>query len=223
MRKGNAKGGAEMTVRPGTHYEAMDVDTPPRPSASFPPSATQTADPFHFSDQANAFSAASAPPHPLAFDAGGFHPKEAFGLADEPAIQEISMTADDGPSEILDDSADKQGLEVMLREDEGESKSRKGSGQAKKRTSRRRKPTTDDEGTDASDADDSGSGPGFLDVLKAKKGRRAGDSQFSFQVHHHHAPQGGISPGVPGLDAATAVQPPPERWLRKSTPYVLLG
>jgi hypothetical protein len=119
--------------------------------------------------------------------------------------------------------ADKQGLEVILREDEGESKSRKGSGQAKKRASRRRRPTTDDEGTDASDADESGSGPGFLDILKAKKGRRAGDSQFSFQVHHHHAPQGGISPGVAGVDAATAVQPPPERWLRKSTPYVLLG
>ncbi|KAG0656101.1 hypothetical protein C6P46_000420 [Rhodotorula mucilaginosa] len=222
---GASKAAAEDLEPPKkrTHYEAMDVDTPPRPSASFPPSATQTADPFHFSDQANAFPAAPAPPHPLAFDAGGFHPKEAFGLADEPAIQEISMTADDGPSEVFEDSADKQGLEVILREDEGESKSRKGSGQAKKRASRRRRPTTDDEGTDASDADESGSGPGFLDILKAKKGRRAGDSQFSFQVHHHHAPQGGISPGVAGVDAATAVQPPPERWLRKSTPYVLLG
>ncbi|GAA5989662.1 hypothetical protein JCM10908_000579 [Rhodotorula pacifica] len=205
-----------------THYEAMDVDTPPRPSASFPPSAIATSDPFHFSDQSNAPPPAA--PHPLAFDAGGFHPKEAFGLADEPAIQEISMTADD-PNEILEDQQqDKENLAVMLREDEGHSKARKGSvaGEAKKRTSRRRKPTTDDEGSEASDADESKDGrAGFLDVLKKKTGRRAGDSQFSFQVHHHHAPQGGLVPGVSAPDTIAGARP--DRWLRRSTPYVLLG
>ncbi|BGP55424.1 hypothetical protein JCM8202v2_003027 [Rhodotorula sphaerocarpa] len=203
-----------------THYEAMDVDTPPRPT--FPPSATTTADPFHFSDSSNVPPPQASASHPLAFEAGDFHPKEAFGLADEPAIQEISMTADDA-SELLDSSHDKENLAVTLREDDGQgSKARRGNGEARKRSVRRRRVATDDEASDdASEGDGPARGSGFLDVLRGRAGPRSGDSQFSFQVHHHHAAQAGLSPGP--VDAAAMSGRPDEKWMRRSTPYVLLG
>lgn len=214
----------ELPSPAGTHYEAMDLDTPPpRPTASFPPAATATPGPFRFSASSN-IPVQSGDLYPPALNAGDFHPKEAFGLADEPAIQEISMTTDD-PGELLGPTQDdKENLALTLREDEGAPTQRGAAGgEARKRTSRRRTATTDEEETDASDADEAAKSTGFLDVLKGKTGRRSGDSQFSFQVHHHHAPGGGLQLSGPGSVASGQPQEPPEKWLRGSTPYVLLG
>ncbi|BGP32035.1 hypothetical protein JCM10296v2_003814 [Rhodotorula toruloides] len=202
-------------ARKRTHYEAMDVDTPPRPSTSFPPSATATAtsDPFHFRQPSSAPEPSTSTP-PLSFDASEFHPKEALGLAGEKEVQEVSMTAAD-ESEILDEEKgeEKEEKALMLRRGGNELSNRKrhASGSSRRRSAQR-SGETDDEGDDAHD------GAGFLGVLKKTVGRQAGDSQFSFQVHHHHAPgMGGMQQQQQQPEAQ------PERWMRSSTPYVLLG
>ncbi|BGO94103.1 hypothetical protein NBRC10512_002874 [Rhodotorula toruloides] len=199
-------------ARKRTHYEAMDVDTPPRPSTSFPPSATATSDPFHFRQPFSASEPSTSTP-PLSFDAAEFHPKEALGLAGEEEVQEVSMTAAD-ESEMLDDEKDVEGKEekaLMLRRGGSETSSRRrqASGSSRRRSAHR-SGETDDEGDDAHD------GAGFLGVLKKTVGRQVGDSQFSFQVHHHHAP------GMGGMQQQQH-EAQPERWMRSSTPYVLLG
>ncbi|GAA6002388.1 hypothetical protein JCM10207_001094 [Rhodosporidiobolus poonsookiae] len=211
--------GAER-ARKRAHYEAMDVDTPPRPGASFPPSATQTANPFGFHSTPPSGSSTVPPPHPPLFDANEFHPEQAFGLEDEAAANEISMVDEaDLPSEPEKED-DRENLAVAVSGARRRS-SRKASGGRKTSTSSRRAaPSTDDEGS----ADESRAGgggaddSGFLGVLKSKMGRGAGDNRFSFQVHHHHAPGGmGMAPQQQGEQAA------PEKWLRSGTPYILLG
>ncbi|BGP24607.1 hypothetical protein JCM10295v2_003525 [Rhodotorula toruloides] len=191
----------------------MDVDTPPRPSTSFPPSAIATSDPFHFRQPTSAPEPSTSTPS-LAFDAGTFHPKEALGLAGEEEVQEISMTAAD-ESEILGDEKEAEAKALTLRRkgSGGSSRRRQASGPSRRRSAHRNG-ETDDEGEEALDHA-SGDG-GFLGVLKKTVGRQAGDSQFSFQVHHHHAPGMGRMQQQPA-------EAQPERWMRSSTPYILLG
>lgn len=189
----------------------MDVDTPPRPAVSFPPSATAPATAnFEFSPPPP--SALSEPPHEPTFDADAFSPKEAFGLADE-GEGDVSMAAADG-----DVSAEAGGKEedlvVTLRDATNEPRRRKATRSSRRRSAR----DTDDSG--ASDDDAAEDAGGFLGVLQSTVGRRKGDSRFSFQVHHHHA-AAAAGHAVGGMGPVEGQQP--ERWMRKSTPYVLLG
>ncbi|GAA5999066.1 Brr6p [Rhodotorula paludigena] len=196
-------------ARKRPHHEAMDVDTPPRPPVSFPPSAT-TSTLFSPPPAPPAFS---APPHQPAFDAQAFQAREAFGLQDEPEGQEVSMTAD-SEADVLPsaDEADEKGEDLAVAVRGPSARRRNVSGTRRRRKSAQR--STDDEATEE-DEDDERDDNGFLGVLKSKVGRRAGE--FNFQVHHHHAPPS-FSPGPLG-----GAQEQPERWMRRSTPYVLLG
>lgn len=126
------------------------------------------------------------------------------------------MTAAD-ESEILEDGDDVEEKALTLRRGGSEStgRRRQASG-SRRRRSARRGGETDDEGEGGVHDDDERGDAGFLGVLKKTVGRRAGDSQFSFQVHHHHAPgMGGMQQPKPEAQ--------PERWMRSNTPYVLLG
>ncbi|GAA6056803.1 hypothetical protein JCM3770_002809 [Rhodotorula araucariae] len=203
---GSAPGDEGQPARKRTHYEAMDVDTPPRAPLVFPSSATAPASgTFRFSPPPPP-AAHDALPHEPEFDAAKFKPEEAFGLQDEP-VGDVSMTAGDTSAH----EGTEEDLVVAVREGP---RRRKASG----RSGRRRSSRASDSG--ASDDDDGAdSDGGFLGVLQSTVGRRKGDSQFSFQVHHHHAPTAGLGVGAMGRPEEQR----PERWMRKSTPYVLLG
>ncbi|BGP39958.1 hypothetical protein JCM10450v2_003938 [Rhodotorula kratochvilovae] len=208
---GAATGDEGQPARKRTHYEAMDVDTPPRAPLAFPPSATAPAsETFRFSPPAP--SMLDAQPHEPAFDADKFKPEEAFGLQDEQAAGDVSMTAAD-PDESVQEGTEED-LVVAVREGP---RRRKPSGRSSRRRSSRASEDDDDSG--ASDDERADADGGFLGVLKNTVGRRKGDSQFSFQVHHHHAPAAGLGAGAMGAPEEQR----PERWMRKSTPYVLLG
>lgn len=173
----------------------MDVDTPPRPS--FPPSATATTNPFHFAAPPPA-SEETLPDGHLAFDSSNFDPKDAFGLSGADAEQEA------GDESMLDGEKEEEATSSALSViGAGESRRRKGgagAGAASRRDrspERRRRATGEDEDQD---------GEGIV-----LGGRRIQGSEFSFQVHHHHAGEGG------------AATPLPERWLNSNTPYTLLG
>ncbi|GAA5977616.1 hypothetical protein JCM11641_006877 [Rhodosporidiobolus odoratus] len=225
---GGGPGDEGLRARKRTHYEAMDVDTPPRPSAStsFPPSATATTNPFGFHQPSNTATATESP-HPLAFDAKAFHVEEALGLEKEVELGEISM-ADESVIQELKNEDVERGKENLALTVHG------GGARRRKTSSSRRKPSasprtggvtieTDDEGTDEDHAGEGGQEEGFLSVLKSKVGRRAGDNQFSFQVHHHHAPTSFGPGGSSGLGLGGVEEPRTERWLKSGTPYVLLG
>ncbi|GAA6027272.1 hypothetical protein JCM8097_002545 [Rhodosporidiobolus ruineniae] len=201
-------------ARKRTHYEAMDVDTPPRPS--FPPSATATSNPFGFGQPSQPFSSAAAEPHPLSFDAEHFRPEKAFGLEDEVQTQEVSMADDEIEAALPAASDQEEGSRALT-----VPRRRHASGSRRKASSSSGRGVTietDDEEGSADEGEQGGEG--FLGVLQRKVGRRAaGDGQFSFQVHHHHAPA--VVPGAGG--AAAGEGQAPERWMRSGTPYVLLG
>lgn len=177
------------TPSSGTHYEAMDVDTPPRPTPAFPSTATATTNPFHFAPPPSP-PAAAAEPH-LSFDPESFSPKKAFGL---------DTTRAPLPSEVEESTA----LASFVGGFQGETRRRRGS---------RRDRSPERRHASALEEEEEGV-MGGLGAGSAEIGRRMGSSEFSFQVHHHHGALG--SEGAPGAAA-------PERWLNKSTPYVLLG
>lgn len=212
---------ADTLERAGPHYEAMEVDTPPRPT--FPSSATATSNPFGFGHSSS--SAAPPPPstntaaHPLSFDPNSFHPEKAFGLEEEVEMNEVSM-ADEAEDLLPSAGEEKENLSLVA------------TGARRRRTSNSRRkvlsasrPTihTDDEETDEDEG--SRADEGFLGVLKSKVGRRGGDGQFSFQVHHHHAPGGAMVQGGEAGEQQLQQQhgQAPEKWMRSGTPYVLLG
>ncbi|GAA5916690.1 hypothetical protein JCM6882_002268 [Rhodosporidiobolus microsporus] len=216
-------------ARKRTHYEAMDVDTPPRPSTNFPPSATATSNPYGFggADQPPPPPAAA---HPLSFDAAAFKPEQAFGLEDAVETNEVSMAdeAEELVREIREEEDGGAGKALALRAGGGGARRRKASSSSRRGGKGRSAGTDDDTASEGDGDGDGGEGGegGFLGVLKSKVGRRAGDGQFSFQVHHHHAPSyGGM--GSPALSSGPEGHAQhgaaPEKWLKSGTPYVLLG
>ncbi|GAA5946944.1 hypothetical protein JCM3775_003935 [Rhodotorula graminis] len=207
-----APGEEDEPARKRAHYEAMDVDTPPRPAVSFPPSATAPAsDTFRFAPPAP--PSLSEAPHEPAFDVEAFKPKEAFGLQDDEGEGDVSMAAADADEDGV--PADKEmHLPVAVLGESG-ARRRKGGRGARRRS-------VDDSGASDDEVERHGhehdGDGGFLGVLQTTAGRRKGDTQFSFQVHHHH---GAAGHAVGGYGSPEGQQP--ERWMRKSTPYVLLG
>ncbi|BGP16024.1 hypothetical protein JCM10213v2_004017 [Rhodosporidiobolus nylandii] len=204
----------------------MDVDTPPRPS--FPASATATTNPFGFSAAPSAPPVAGEP-HPLAFDASAFRPEQAFGLESE----EISMADGEIAEQVEelkreDAEAEKENLALVAPGSNGARRRKTGSGGGRKVSSSSRSGrggvTIESEDESSASADEGMDG-GFLSVLKSKVGRGAagdGAGQFSFQVHHHHAPAAfGASGAVGGF--VGALQQEEAGWRRKGTPGVLLG
>jgi len=175
----------------------MDVDTPPRPS--FPPSATATTNPFHFANPPPA-SEETLPDGHLAFDSSNFDPKDAFGLSGA----EVDAEQEAGDESMLygekEEEATSSALSLIGGGDSRRRKGVAGAGGASRRDrspERRRRPAGEEEEQE---------GEGIV-----LGGRRLKGSEFSFQVHHHHAGEGG------------AATPLPERWLNSSTPYTLLG
>ncbi|KAI5480483.1 nucleus export protein Brr6 [Pseudohyphozyma bogoriensis] len=156
-------------ARKRTHYEAMDVDTPPRPSQPqsdatsnpppslppFSPSATATSDPFHFS--APPAPPAIVEPH-LEFDPKKFEPEKAFGLDDEEEAEEGDESKAVGF--VGDATRRRRGGAV---------------GKKEKSPERRRRRSR------------SGS--------RGEMDRRIANGEFSFQVHHHHGPSGSDAGG----------------------------
>ncbi|GAA5851361.1 hypothetical protein JCM8547_004218 [Rhodosporidiobolus lusitaniae] len=204
---GGQDDGERAKKRP--HYEAMEVDTPPRPAASFPPSVKATSNPFGFGSSS---SAPTSDPHPLSFDAKQFHPEQAFGLEEEVETNEVSM-ADEAEALIPQSEGEESKALTIPSTTARRRRTRKN---GRKASGSRPTVQTDDEETDG---EQSGEAEGFLGVLKSQVGRRAGE--FSFQVHHHHVPQ--APGGAMGGQGMQAEQPAPEKWLRSGTPYVLLG
>lgn len=195
--------GTQLIRSAGTHYEAMDVDTPPRPTPaipSFPSTATATSNPFHFAPPPSP-PAAAPEPH-LSFDPESFSPKKAFGLATKRAP--LAAEAEEEDSKALTFLGGFHG-------EGGEARRRRGSRRERSPERRHARALEEEE----EEEDDVGGMMGELGVGGAGgMGRRLGSSEFSFQVHHHHGTSG--SEGAPGAA-------PPERWLNRSTPYVLLG
>ncbi|GAA5875560.1 hypothetical protein JCM1840_003261 [Sporobolomyces johnsonii] len=183
-------------ARKRPHHEAMDVDTPPRPSYPSSSSAPSSGLTQHLPAQ-------PMPVEPLSFEAKDFHATEALGLKGH-EVQEVTMA--DNAEDLVDEGEHaKENLALAVRGGAG-ARRRKVSG--KKRAEQLVE-------TDDDDDDDEGHDGGFLGTLQKKVGKRAGE--FSFQVHHHHAPAAPVGPD--GSAAGSA----PERWLHSNTPYILLG
>lgn len=175
----------------------MDVDTPPRPS--FPPSATATTNPFHFAAPPPT-SEDTLPDGHLDFDSSSFDPKDAFGLNGV----EVDAEQEAGDQSMLNGETEEEATSSALSViGGGESRRRKGGAGAGAASRRDRSPERRRR-TSGGDEDEEGDG-----VILG--GRKMKGSEFSFQVHHHHAGEGG------------AATPLPERWLNSNTPYVLLG
>ncbi|KAM0753304.1 hypothetical protein T439DRAFT_195282 [Meredithblackwellia eburnea MCA 4105] len=206
-------------ARKRTHYEAMDVDTPPRHVlGELPPSATEpSSNQFHFnsSDTLTSTSDNSALPGPnssphLDFDAASFEPAKAFGM-EEDHVSTDDKVGDDGKA-----------LTVVsgLKKQEGSTEARRRRGGATTGASARRKvsPAFADEEVEEDDEihSDGGrgkSGGGFMGML-SNAGRAGSSSEFSFQVHHHHAAS---------ASGAEGSYHTPPGWFHNQTPYTLLG
>ncbi|GAA5909901.1 Brr6/Brl1 family protein [Sporobolomyces salmoneus] len=184
-------------ARKRTHYEAMDVDTPLTNTAYQPPSEQVRLE-------------------PLSFDAKkDFDRTEALGL-NEREVQEVVM-ADDAEDLIGSHADEKENLALTtLPVDGGTRRRRRGSKNYGKMKSAGVTIETDDENDD--EAEEDGRDGGFLGTLQKMTGKRTGGGgEFSFQVHHHHAPASNA------LDIVAGSPRNPERWLQSNTPYVLLG
>lgn len=199
----------------GPHHEAMDVDTPPPTSRSavptFSPASTATSNPFHFSH--------TTPIEPteipldstkLSFNPELFDPEEAFGLA------EVSMS--DAQVDLDGEEAEEIQERSLVYAGRSETKSstterrRKGVKKDKSPDSSRRNHSHDyDEDIVGEDTSAMGMGMGLPSNILG--GRNPSNSEFSFQVHHHHGSS--TDPNIPVVL--------PERWLNRNTPYVLLG
>lgn len=181
----------------------MDVDTPPRPS--FPPSATATSNPFHFAPPPPA-TERTLPDGHLDFDTAQFDPKDAFGLSEAEVELDQSVVGDDS---MLDGEQEEQATSSALSVIAGGDSRRRRGGGASAGSSRRERSSERRRGSKGEDGDEQETdGRGAM-----LGGRRMQGSEFSFQVHHHHAGEG----------QGGAATPLPERWLNSNTPYVLLG
>lgn len=196
----------------GTHYEAMDVDTPPRASPAaippFPPSTTTTSNPFHFAPLPPLRSAEVHEPQ-LSFDPEAFSPTEAFGLDRKAGV--VSGEGEPlGEGREEEDKENDMSLTLasgFMGEEGGEARRRRAGAGRRARSPERRKARED--------KDDEDSALGGMMGNTAGTGRRVGSSSdFSFQVHHHH--------GASATDGG-AFASAPERWLDSKTPYTLLG
>lgn len=200
----------------GSHHEAMDVDTPPPatriPAPTFPPDSTATSNPFHFSHTTPIEITEILPDSTkLSFNPDFFDPEEAFGLA------EVSMS--DAQVEIEEENEEEEETQErsLVYAGRSETKSngtehrrRKGIKKDRSPDGRRRNHTNDyDE--DGEGGNSSAMGMGLPSSILG--GRNPSNSEFSFQVHHHHGSS--TDPNIPLVL--------PERWLNRNTPYVLLG
>lgn len=152
---------------------------------------------------------------PLSFDPKkDFDRREALGLNDQQSIQEVVM-ADTAEElvEPVDGGENHQELALStVRRRKLDSKT----GNNNKKSTQVTIETDDEE-----DAEEDGEGgDGFLGTLQRKMGKTIGNkgaSEFSFQVHHHHA-----SPPT-SYNGLSNTPHTPEKWLQSNTPYVLLG
>lgn len=180
----------------------MEIDTPPRPTAS----SSSTLPPF---TGTSSNLAPGAPPAELDFDASTFSPTAAFNLhrAREASPQPPVAPGQAGNNlavAIVDDFAD---------EDESLPATAPVAAGARRRVSRTRRAKRDSDG-DATEDDEQDAGVDGRQLSKMAS-RLGGKGEFSFQVHHHHAPVGGAE--GPGVAEAG------KKWLHSGTPYVLLG
>ena len=268
----------------GTHYEAMDVDTPPRDT--LPPPDAAAPNVFGFASSSSRGSPAPPPPprrsgtSTPALDGStdsflNSSPARAFGLVERTR----QPTADWNDAPDLD-----QIHQARRRADEGQERSNGGTSTPKqmrplhsrsKSSAARRKAhmlqpddgDDDDEDEDGHDDDDregeddaEEQGPddsmGSIvlasgrDRAAARRRRRAKEggalgplgttrarsrSQFTFAVHHHHAPGSQEADhnawyDLPGGAAAVAARrrkdaqgPDDRKWINRSTPYALLA
>lgn len=184
----------------GTHYEAMDVDTPPQPLATTITHQETKLEPLSFDPKRD------------------FHPHEAFGLNDR-EVREVVMA--DNAEELVDREEEKENLAVAAISGGGTRRRNNATlkgGNRKVSSSNTRAAVTietDDEDEVEHESGYENEGAGFLGTLQKGMGKRAGGGgEFNFQVHHHHAAPNSI-------DSIT--HSTPERWLQSNTPYVLLG
>ncbi|GAA6064626.1 hypothetical protein JCM10212_006071 [Sporobolomyces blumeae] len=209
-------------ARKRTHYEAMDVDTPPRPTATGAGPANHELE-------------------PLSFDSKSFDPKRSLLGLDESSNgrDEHEVVMADSAEELVREGDDRN-LRVTVRggeEPENGIRRRKPQGANGRKGSHGKASKgrggvtieTDDEEQHTTDDDEigTGTGEGFLSVLQKRVGKRAG-GEFSFQVHHHHAAPTGPTSSLGAQQASLGGTPheighAPERWLQSNTPYVLLG
>ncbi|KAM0787736.1 hypothetical protein ACM66B_003793 [Microbotryomycetes sp. NB124-2] len=185
-------------ARKRTHYEAMDVDTPPR--VSFPSAATATDDPFRFTDKRQSGQRSVETQQDtggdMSFSAEEFDAPNAFGLPSEAGNAKEGSRDDDKENEKVADRA------LTVLDGNGVRRRRSAAATTKSKSAApARQVATDREEADAFDGEDEGIMVG---------GKKLKGSEFSFQVHHHHAPQ-------------HAAQTKTEHVLDGDAPYVLLG
>jgi hypothetical protein len=199
----------------GTHYEAMDVDTPPA-QMPLPPTQSQVQ------------------LEPLSFDAKkDFDRRQALGLNRELDIREVVMADnaedlvrhEDTVEERTRSDGDEEGdKRLTLTRRRNHAKTLINQNKASRVTVE-----TDDDDDDEEGEEEEGEGEGgFLGTLqktlgKNGGGRGRGRGEFSFQVHHHHAPSSSASIGGNGSSSTTNLSHNSARWLQSNTPYVLLG
>lgn len=180
----------------------MDVDTPPR--ASFPASATAASNPFHFAEPSSSSKQETTKQGHLDFDADAFDPKGALGLENEDNVSS-GHAADESMTMVEESERDVKPTSGALTVLNGaETRRRKIGGVSKKGRSpeRQRKARFHDSEDDEEQVEHH--------ATIGAKGRKPPASDFSFQVHHHHAPD-------------TIAGHGPERWLDSNTPHTLLG
>ncbi|GAA6024057.1 hypothetical protein JCM11491_001617 [Sporobolomyces phaffii] len=202
-------------ARKRTHYEAMDVDTPPPAPAAAAVARDATT---------------AVRLEPLVFDAKkdfdrpgalGFHRDELdeVVMADhaEDLVADANADADAEPRRAARD----EHLALATTTTTTTTRRRAAAGKGKKAAAPVTIETDDEDGLGEDDNDArEREGEGFLGTLQrhiGPRGTRRGE--FSFQVHHHHAPGGGGAGG----GVVVGPNPTPERWLQSNTPYVLLG
>ncbi|SCV74283.1 BQ2448_6715 [Microbotryum intermedium] len=200
-----------------THYEAMDIDTPPRPQqASFPPEATMSANPFGFgrNEGSRPLRKASS----VGFDAQTFDAKQALGLGeavDASGVEDMSIeesaTSTSKDLSLLGASISSS---TSTSTNDDTSARRRKAGRTASRASTRKASgprIESDEGESEGEYDE--------DKRTASKWKAPTKSNFSFQVHHHHSQ----NPANTQFDHLGVVSPTAGRWLNSKTPYVLLG
>lgn len=187
----------------------MDVDTPPRPTA--------TASTSIFSFQSTTTQSPPtdiSTPH-LEFDASTFSPKKAFGLGRTQVVEEVHPVgaAAVDKDENLAAVTFVGGFRGEAGGSGGEARRRRGGRNGDRRkqsSSSSAAATTFEEEYEEEEEEEGGMRP-----LSSKNfGAQLGSKEFSFQVHHHHGSSSTSESKFPA---------PPEKWLNSHTPYTLLG